>query len=64
MLQRRAMERATQLILDICGGEAGPVTEAVEHRGIAETADSGSETHGGRGAIGVNPLTWRNVWGC
>lgn len=26
---RRAMERATRLILDICGGEAGPVVEAV-----------------------------------
>ncbi|MCL5059517.1 MAG: phenylalanine--tRNA ligase subunit beta, partial [Candidatus Thermoplasmatota archaeon] len=26
---RRAMERATQLLLDICGGQAGPVTEAV-----------------------------------
>jgi phenylalanyl-tRNA synthetase beta chain len=26
--QRRAMERATQLILDICGGEPGPVEEA------------------------------------
>ncbi|HJW23257.1 MAG TPA: phenylalanine--tRNA ligase subunit beta [Rhodocyclaceae bacterium] len=25
---RRAMERATRLILDICGGEAGPVVEA------------------------------------
>ena len=28
-LQRRAMERATRLVLDICGGEPGPVTEAV-----------------------------------
>lgn len=28
-LARRAMERATRLILDICGGEAGPVEEAV-----------------------------------
>ena len=26
---REALERATQLILDICGGQAGPVTEAV-----------------------------------
>jgi phenylalanyl-tRNA synthetase beta chain len=25
---RNALERATQLVLDICGGEAGPVTEA------------------------------------
>ena len=29
-LQRDAMERATALILDICGGEAGPVVEACE----------------------------------
>jgi phenylalanyl-tRNA synthetase beta chain len=28
-LQRKAIERATQLIVDICGGEPGPVTEAV-----------------------------------
>lgn len=27
---RRAMERATQLVMEICGGVAGPVTEAVE----------------------------------
>ncbi|OOV88100.1 phenylalanine--tRNA ligase subunit beta [Oceanospirillum linum] len=29
-LQARAMERATQLLLEIVGGEAGPVVEAVE----------------------------------
>ena len=28
---RRALERATQLILDICGGDAGPITEAKAH---------------------------------
>ncbi len=28
-LQQRAMERATALILEICGGQAGPVEEAV-----------------------------------
>ncbi|MFT6823994.1 MAG: phenylalanyl-tRNA synthetase beta chain [Pseudohongiellaceae bacterium] len=28
-LQRTAMNRATQLLLDICGGEAGPITEAI-----------------------------------
>jgi len=27
-LQRRALERASQLVLEICGGQAGPVTEA------------------------------------
>ena len=29
-LQKDAIERATQLILDICGGQPGPVLEAVE----------------------------------
>lgn len=28
-LQHRAMERATQLLLDIVGGEAGPISEAI-----------------------------------
>ncbi len=28
-LQRQAMHRAIQLIVDICGGEVGPITEAV-----------------------------------
>ncbi len=28
-LQRTAMQRATQLLLDICGGEAGPITETL-----------------------------------
>jgi phenylalanyl-tRNA synthetase beta chain len=28
-LQRKAIERATQLIVDICGGQPGPVVEAV-----------------------------------
>jgi phenylalanyl-tRNA synthetase beta chain len=28
-LQRRAIERATQLILENCGGQPGPVVEAV-----------------------------------
>ena len=35
-LQRRALERATRLILEICGGEAGPVTEAVEQQALPE----------------------------
>lgn len=35
-LQRRAMERATHLILEICGGEPGPVTEAVERQALPE----------------------------
>jgi len=28
-LQRTAIQRATQLLLDICGGEAGPIIEAI-----------------------------------
>lgn len=30
-LQRQAMERATELILAIAGGEPGPITEAIDH---------------------------------
>lgn len=30
-LQLKAIERATSLLLDICGGQAGPVTEVVEN---------------------------------
>ncbi|MGB1262606.1 MAG: phenylalanine--tRNA ligase subunit beta [Cognaticolwellia sp.] len=33
-LQRDAMERATQLLLDIVGGEAGPIVEAVSAENI------------------------------
>lgn len=29
---REALERATQLIQDICGGRAGPVSEAIDHK--------------------------------
>lgn len=38
-LQRTAMERATALILEICGGEAGPVVEAVSHDHLPKAAD-------------------------
>ncbi|MGM0481659.1 MAG: phenylalanine--tRNA ligase subunit beta [Pseudomonadota bacterium] len=37
-LQRTAMERATQLLLDICGGEAGPVVEALSERHLPQRA--------------------------
>jgi len=33
-LQRRAIERATQLILEICGGSPGPVIEAVSEQNL------------------------------
>ncbi len=35
-LQRTAMERATQLIIDICGGDAGPIVEALDERFIPQ----------------------------
>ena len=37
-LQRRAMERATELLLDIAGGSAGPVTEVVSENQLPERA--------------------------
>lgn len=37
-LQRQAMERATALILMICGGQAGPVVEAVEASALPQPA--------------------------
>lgn len=33
-LQRRALERATELILEVCGGEPGPVAEAVSEANL------------------------------
>ena len=35
-LQRRAVERATRLVLEICGGEPGPVTEAVDQQALPQ----------------------------
>ena len=37
-LQHQAMERATRLLLDIVGGEAGPVTEAVAEDKLPQTS--------------------------
>lgn len=37
-LQRKAMERATALILQICGGTAGPVVEAVDEAKLPMSA--------------------------
>ncbi len=39
LLQKAAMERATALILDICGGEAGPVVEAVDEASLPAQAN-------------------------
>lgn len=38
-LQHTAMERATALLLDICGGQAGPVVEAVEQSAIPQATN-------------------------
>lgn len=38
-LQRVAMERATQLLLEIVGGEAGPIVEGVDEASLPKTAD-------------------------
>lgn len=38
-LQRLAIERATQLLLDICGGSAGPVNEVVNRAQLPVVAD-------------------------
>ena len=35
-LPRRAIERATRLILDLCGGQAGPVVEAVSEADLPQ----------------------------
>ncbi|MBO8134430.1 phenylalanine--tRNA ligase subunit beta [Dickeya fangzhongdai] len=37
-LQHQAMERATRLLLDICGGEAGPVVEVVSEKDLPARA--------------------------
>ncbi|MGI2899321.1 phenylalanine--tRNA ligase subunit beta [Shewanella algae] len=38
-LQHKAMDRATRLVLDICGGEAGPVVEAKGEAHLPKAAD-------------------------
>ncbi|MFV7759678.1 phenylalanine--tRNA ligase subunit beta [Shewanella algae] len=38
-LQHKAMDRATRLVLDICGGEAGPVVEAKSETHLPKAAD-------------------------
>ncbi|BCV61093.1 phenylalanine--tRNA ligase subunit beta [Shewanella algae] len=38
-LQHKAMDRATRLVLDICGGKAGPVVEAKSEAHLPKAAD-------------------------
>ena len=40
-LQYKAMERATRLLLDICGGEAGPVIDVTNEAALPKRARSG-----------------------
>lgn len=37
-LQYKAMERATRLLIDICGGEAGPVIDATNEAALPKAA--------------------------
>ncbi|NRN28080.1 phenylalanine--tRNA ligase subunit beta [Photorhabdus heterorhabditis] len=37
-LQHKAMERATQLLVDICGGEAGPIIDATDESQLPKPA--------------------------
>ncbi|CAK9885215.1 MAG: Phenylalanine--tRNA ligase beta subunit [Candidatus Erwinia impunctatus] len=37
-IQYKAISRATQLLLDICGGEAGPVVEATDNQMLPQSA--------------------------
>jgi len=39
VLQTKAMERATQLLVDICGGQVGPITEAVSTEHLPTQAE-------------------------
>ncbi len=38
-LQARAVDRATELLLEICGGAAGPLTDVVDQRHLPQPAD-------------------------
>jgi len=39
VLQTKAMERATQLLIEICGGQVGPITEAVSTDNLPTQAE-------------------------
>ncbi|HMX16544.1 MAG TPA: phenylalanine--tRNA ligase subunit beta, partial [Rhodocyclaceae bacterium] len=56
MLQRRAIERATQLILEICGGRPGPVVEAVAEDCLPQRAPVRLRAARAARVIGI-PLT-------
>ena len=52
MLQRRAMERATQLIMEICGGEPGPVAEAVVEQALPKRPNVGLRSTAAKDLLG------------
>ncbi len=51
-LQRRALERATRLLLEICGGEPGPVVEALAQQALPQ-----------RQAVGMRPAAAAELLG-
>jgi phenylalanyl-tRNA synthetase beta chain len=53
-LALQAMERATALLIEICGGEAGPVTEAVSAADLPQRAAVGFRPARARRVIGVD----------
>ncbi len=52
-LQSKATERATQLLLDIVGGEAGPVVEAVSEEKPANLCHCDTAPEQGESGAGV-----------
>ncbi|MDD5248470.1 MAG: phenylalanine--tRNA ligase subunit beta, partial [Rhodocyclaceae bacterium] len=52
-LQRKAIERATQLIVDICGGRPGPVVEAVASEHLPKRAPVRLRTARAARVIGI-----------
>ena len=66
-LQRTAMERATELLLAICGGEAGPITEAVSEPHLPARASVTLRSSRLAKVLGVqiadNEATIPSVWG-
>ncbi|MGB5339373.1 MAG: phenylalanine--tRNA ligase subunit beta [Gammaproteobacteria bacterium] len=54
-LQERALERATALLLEICGGDAGPVTEITAAREIPERTPIELRAERIQRVLGVTP---------
>ncbi len=53
-LQRKALERATDLLLHICGGQAGPVVEAVAENELPDQAEIHLRRHQVPRILGVD----------